>query len=82
MIRLRRTYGDERIRPLLQRLANEKLQLAGLVTAEHEACLIVAFDQQLRPTEFARKSRKEFQRRQQLSQRETGKPFDVHREEF
>jgi len=37
MIRLRRARRDQRIRPLLQRLPNKKLELARLVTAKREA---------------------------------------------
>jgi hypothetical protein len=45
MIRLRRARCDQRIRPLLQRLPNKKLELARLVPAKRKASLIVALNQ-------------------------------------
>ena len=43
---------------LLQRLADEKFQLARLVTAQGQAGLIIALDEQLRTAEIARQPRK------------------------
>ena len=78
VIRLRRARCDQRIRALLQRLANEKLELARLVAAKRKASLIVALDEQLRPAEFSRQRFQFFNRRGQLGQRKTRERFDSH----
>ena len=66
VIRLCRPRRDQRIRALLQRLADEKLELARFVAAQRKASLIVALDEQLRSTEFSRKRSQFFNRRGQL----------------
>jgi hypothetical protein len=45
MIRLRRARCKQRVRSLLHRLANKKLELARLVPAKRKASLIVALNQ-------------------------------------
>jgi hypothetical protein len=78
VIGLRRARCDQRIRALLQRLADEKLELVRLVATKRKASLIVALDEQLRPTEFPRKRFQFFNRRGQLGQRKTRERFDSH----
>src|SRR5207302_1189088 len=78
MIRLCRARCDKRIRPLLQRLPDKKLELPRFVAAKRKASLIVALDQQLRPAEFSRKRFQFLNRRWQLSQRKTRQRFDSH----
>src|SRR5438105_11237180 len=78
MIRLCRARCDKRIRPLLQRLPDKKLELPRFVAAKRKASLIVALDQQLRPAEFSRKRCQFFNRSRQLSQRKTRQRFDSH----
>src|SRR6478735_6254281 len=78
MIRLRRARCDQRVRPLLQRLPDKKLELARLVPAKRKASLIVALNQELRPSELSRKRFQFFNRRRQLGQRKTRARFDSH----
>src|SRR5437868_5686757 len=78
MIRLRRARCDQRVRPLLQRLPNKKLELTRLVPAKRKASLIVALNQQLRSAELSRERFQFFNRRWQLGQAKTRQRFDSH----
>ena len=78
VIRLRRARCNQCVRAPLQGLTDEKFELARLVSAKRKASLIVAFDEQLRPTDFSRKRFQFFDRRGQLGQRKTRERFDSH----
>ena len=52
MIRLRRSRRYQCVRALLQRLSDEKFEFARLVATQRKTRLIIALDQQFRPSEF------------------------------
>ena len=79
MIGLRRTDRDDRVRSSRESVADEELQLARLVATERKAGLIVAFDEQLRPAEFARQPWKFLYRRRKMREWKTRQLFKVHR---
>ena len=68
MVRLRGAHGDEGVGAFGESITHQKLQFSRFVASEGEAGLIVALDEQLRPTEFSRKRFQFFNRRGQLSQ--------------
>src|SRR5262245_30649125 len=78
MIRLRRAGGHECVGTVCESITHEEFQLARLVTAQREAGLIVALDEQFRPAELAREPGKLFNRRRELRKLEARQPFNVH----
>jgi hypothetical protein len=69
VVRLQGADGDQRVRACLQRLADEELELAGLVAAAGKTGQVVALDPDLRAAEGVRQAAKRMDRR-----RQTGKP--------
>src|SRR6266849_6023711 len=78
MVRLRCPRCHERVRPLFERLTDQKFEFACLVAAQREAGLVITFDEYLRSTEFARKAFQFFNRGRQLRQGKARQFFDLH----
>src|SRR6185369_9155580 len=53
MIRLRSACGYKGVGTVCQRVTHQKLQFASFVSTEGQPRLIIAFDEQFRPAEFA-----------------------------
>ena len=68
VVRLRRTLGDDDVRLLRQRLADQVLELAGLVAAGGQPRAVVALDPQVRAAEQAAQVAHRFEGRRRVRQ--------------
>ena len=77
MVRLHRALGHQRIGTALEGVAQQELQLAGLVAPAGQARAVVALDPDLHPQRLAQ-PRQRLQRRRQMGEADAGKAGEMH----
>ena len=78
VVRLHPARGDQDVGALLDRLAEQELELAGLVAAEREAGRVVALDQDVRAAEPRRQPGQRLERGRQVAEAGAGEAGELH----